>query len=79
MVEADSVCDPMDCSLAGEPHGQRDSPSKNTGVGCHALLQGIFPTHGSKLRLLSPAFPALQADTLPWSHLGSPYLLLILK
>ena len=21
-----------------------DSPSKNTGVGCHALLQGIFPT-----------------------------------
>ena len=24
-----------------------DSPSKNTGVGCHALLQGIFPTHGS--------------------------------
>ena len=23
------------------------SPSKNTGVGCHALLQGIFPTQGS--------------------------------
>ena len=21
----------------------RDSPGKNTGVGCHALLQGIFP------------------------------------
>ena len=21
-----------------------DSPGKNTGVGCHALLQGIFPT-----------------------------------
>ena len=26
-----------------------DSPGKNTGVGCHALLQGIFPTQGSKL------------------------------
>ena len=24
------------------------SPGKNTGVGCHALLQGVFPTQGSK-------------------------------
>ena len=24
-----------------------DSPSKNIGVGCHALLQEIFPTQGS--------------------------------
>ena len=24
-----------------------NSPGKNTGVGCHALLQGIFPTQGS--------------------------------
>ena len=24
-----------------------DSPGKHTGVGCHALLQGIFPTQGS--------------------------------
>ena len=24
-----------------------DSPDKNTGVGCHALLQGIFPTQCS--------------------------------
>ena len=30
----------------------RDSPGKNTGVGCHALFQGIFPTQGSNLRLL---------------------------
>ena len=29
-----------------------DSPGKNTGVGCHALLQGIFPTQGSNVRLL---------------------------
>ena len=36
-------CNPMDCSLLGSfVHG--DSPGKNTGVGCHALLQGIFPT-----------------------------------
>ena len=28
------------------------SPGQNTGVGCRALLQGIFPTQGSKLCLL---------------------------
>ena len=38
-----------------QPHGLQptrflcpwDSPGKNTGVGCHFLLQGIFPTQGS--------------------------------
>ena len=30
-----------------------DSSCKNTGVGCHALLQGIFPTQGSNSSLLS--------------------------
>ena len=29
-----------------------DSPGKNTGVGCHALRQGIFPTQGPNLHLL---------------------------
>ena len=29
-----------------------DSPGKNTGVGCHALLQGIFLTQRSNLHLL---------------------------
>ena len=43
--------DPMDCSpLGSSVHG--DSPGKNTGVGCHALLQGIFPTQGSNSCLL---------------------------
>ena len=43
------LCNPMDCSLQGSSvHG--DSPGKNTGVGCHALLQGIFPTQGSHCR-----------------------------
>ena len=38
-----TLCDLMDCSpLDSSVHG--DSPSKNTGVGCHALLQGTFPT-----------------------------------
>ena len=41
-----TLCNPTDCSLPGSSvHG--DSPAKNTGVGCHTLLQGIFPTQGS--------------------------------
>ena len=41
-----TLCNSMDCSPPGSSvHG--DSPDKNTGVGCHALLQGIFPTQGS--------------------------------
>ena len=28
-------------------HSPWNSPGQNTGVGCHALLQGIFPTQGS--------------------------------
>ena len=35
----------MDYSLSG-PSVHWDSPGKNTGVGSHALLQGIFPTQG---------------------------------
>ena len=45
------LCDPMDCSLPDSSvHG--DSPGKNTGVGCHSHLQGIFPIQGSNLCLL---------------------------
>ena len=48
-VVSDSLW-PMDCNLPGSSdHG--DSPGKNTGVSCHDLLQGIFPTQGSNLCL----------------------------
>ena len=37
-----TLCDLMECSLPGSSvHG--DSPSKNTGMGCHFLLQGLNP------------------------------------
>ena len=42
-------------------------PGKNTGVGCHSLLQGISPTQGWNLCLLH-----WQADCPPLCHLGSP-------
>ena len=48
-----TLCSLMDYSLPGS--FVWDSLGKNTGVGCHALLQGIFPTQGPKphcLRLL---------------------------
>ena len=33
-------------------YSPQDSPGQNTGVGSHALLQGIFPTQGSNPGLL---------------------------
>jgi len=45
-------------------------PDKNTGVGCHDLLQGIFLTQGSNPHLLHLLH--WQADSFPLSHMGSP-------
>ena len=44
-----------------------DFPGKNTGVGCHFLLQDVFPTQRSNQHLLN-----WQGDSLALSHLGSP-------
>ena len=42
---------PMDCSRPGSSfHG--DSPGKNTGMGCHVLLQGLFLTQEANQGLL---------------------------
>ena len=39
-----TLCNPMDCSPPGSSvHGI--FPGRNMGVGCHFLLQGIFPAH----------------------------------
>ena len=45
----------------------RDSPVKNTGVGCHFLLQGIFPTQGS-----NPMSPALAGGLFTTEPAGKP-------
>ena len=39
-------------SMGCNPPGFSDSPGRNTGVGCHALLQGIFSTQESNPHLL---------------------------
>ena len=46
-----TLCDSMDGSLP-DSSVRGDSPDKNTGVSCHALLQGIFLTQGLNLHLL---------------------------
>ena len=44
-----------------------DSPGKNTGLGCHFLLQRVAPTQGSNSHLLY-----WQAVSLSLNYLGSP-------
>ena len=64
-----TLCDPMDCSPPGTSvHG--DSPGKNSGVGCHALLQGISPGQGS-----NPGLPHCRWVLFHLSHQGSPRIL----
>ena len=63
-----TLYDPVDCSLPGSSvHG--DSPGKNTGMGCHALLQGIFPTQG-----LNSGLPNCRQILYHLSHQGSPLI-----
>ena len=64
-----SLCDSMDYRPLGfSVHG--NSPDKNTGVGCHALLQGIFPTQGSNPSLL--CLLGWQVGSLPLAPPGKP-------
>ena len=64
-----TLCDPKDCSPQ-DSSVLGDSPGKNTGLGCHALLHGIFPTQGSNPALLYRRW------VLYWlSHQGSPRIL----
>ena len=61
-----NLCSPMDCSPPGSSvHG--DFPGKNTGVGCHAFLQGIFPTQGLNPGLLHRRWMLYHLN-----HQGSP-------
>ena len=67
-VLSHSVCpivhDPMDCSPAAPR--PRNFLGKNTGVGCHFLLQGIFPIQGLNPGLLG------KVDSLPVVPPGKP-------
>ena len=62
-------------SNSPQPHGLQparllypwDSPGTNTGMGCHAFLQEIFPTQGS-----NPCYLHWQGDSFTTEPLGKP-------
>ena len=57
-----TLCNPVDSPW--------NSPGKNTGVGSHSLLQGIFPTQG-----LNPGLLHCRQILYQLSHQGSPRIL----
>ena len=59
----------MDCSPPGSSV-PGNSPGKSTGVGCRALLQGIFPT-----QRLIPGLPHCRQILYHLSHQGNPRIL----
>ena len=63
-----TLCNSMNCNLPDSCPW--NSPGKNTGVCCLALLQGIFPTQGSNTHLLCLLHG--QADSLPLAPSGKP-------
>ena len=65
-----TLCDPVDCSPLGSSVPW-DSPGKNTRVGCHFLLQGIFRTQGS-----NPGLLHCRQMLYHLSHQGSPFIVL---
>ena len=62
-----TLCDSVDCSPPGSS-APGIPQAKNTGVDCHALLQGIFLPQGANSSLLH-----WQVGSLPLSHRGSPF------
>ena len=70
-VESSESCSVISNSL--RPHGlysSWNSPGRNTGVGSHSLLQGIFLTQGS-----NPGLPHCRRILYQLSHQGSPRIL----
>ena len=74
-LRSDTVLSRSVVSNSLRPHGLMptrllcpwDFPGKNTGVGCHFLLQGIFPTQG-----WNPGLSHCRQTFYPLSHQGSP-------
>ena len=58
------LCDPMNYTSSW------NSPRKNAGVGCHAIIQGIFPT-----QRWNPGLPHCTQILYQLSHKGSPRIL----
>ena len=72
-----TLFDPIDCS-PNRLLRQWEFPGKNTGVDCHSLLQGIFPTSGSNWGLLHCRrilyHLSQGSPKVPWSHINKKCL-----
>ena len=66
MLSCVQLCDPMNYRLPSRLLCPWNSPGKDTGVGCHSLLQGIFPTWG-----LNPGLLHWRQILYQLSHQGS--------
>ena len=64
-----TLCDPMNCSLC-----PLNSPGRNTGVGSHSILHGIFLTQE-----LNPGLSHWRQILYCLSHQGSPLVCLLIK
>ena len=64
-----TLCNPMDCSPPGSSVHIIPSQGKNTGMGSHSLLQGIFLTQA-----LNPGLPHCRQILYRLSYQGSPAL-----
>ena len=79
LEKSESISHPV-MSDSLQPHGLQpvrllyswNSPGKNTGLGCHSLLQGIFPIWG-----LNPGILHCRQILYCLSHQGSPQFILI--
>ena len=73
-----TLCDPIDCGPPGScVHG--DSSGKHAAVGCHFLLQGLFPTQGldPNLRNCRQILHRLSPQESPANPLHSNYLIFL--
>ena len=63
-----TLCDPIDSSPPGSPHPW-DSPGKNTGVGCHFLLQRVKVKSESEVAQSCPTLSDPMDCSLPGSSI----------
>ena len=87
-----TLCDPMDCSPPGF-FCPRDFPGNNTGVGCHFLLQGMFPprdwisciaggslsTESHQVKCCVKCYSSLQAHNVLTPRHSVPHLITLIR
>ena len=73
-----TLCDPIDDSLPGSPRPW-DSPGKNTGVGCHFLLQCMKVKSEREVAQSCPTLSDLMDCSLPGSSIHGIFQAIVLE